>query len=94
MLTKPDAIKYDALFASADANGDGFVDGSEAKTFFAVSQLPKAELKLIWALADRSMDSKLDRIEFRMAMHLIYSRMSGYPLPPRLTPDFWDQLNK
>jgi hypothetical protein len=89
-VTEQDRIGYLNFFGVADQDGDKFVNGKEAKTFFSKSGLPPAVLKDIWNLSDADGDHKLDEKEFITAMHLIMkyraNPTAGVPstLPPEL----------
>jgi hypothetical protein len=58
----------------------------QAKELFGRSKLPAAELAHIWTLADRDRDTKLNRFEFAIAMHLINASLQGVAMPPQLPP--------
>lgn len=60
---------------------------TEGFQFFQVSQLPKDVLQKIWNLSDRDHDKQLNQQEFRLAMHLIYCKLKGYPLPDILSKE-------
>jgi hypothetical protein len=83
-MTEQEKYKYDNLFLQADANKDGFVDGMEAKTYFGKANVPTNALAIIWSLAERDKDGKLNKAEFRLAMHLIYWTLKGEQLPDTL----------
>jgi hypothetical protein len=69
--------RYDSFFESLNANGSGFVDGSAGVAFFGKSGLPRPTLKRVWQLADVTRDGKLDREEFRAAMHMVAGLRAG-----------------
>lgn len=60
--------------------------GLQAKELFGRSKLPAAELAHIWTLADRDRDTKLNRYEFAIAMHLINASLQGVAMPQQLPP--------
>ena len=74
-MSDQDLQKYDSLFAQADTNQDGYVDGSsffvklfyllvtgnEAKGFFSRTELPYTQLAKVWQLCDRDSDGKLNK---------------------------------
>jgi len=91
-VTFDEVVKYDELFLQADANHDGFVDGMEAKNFFAKSNLQQEQLKEIWSLADTTRAGKLGKIQFRIAIHLVYHVLKGLSLPPSLSSSFLQQV--
>ncbi|KAI9840398.1 MAG: actin organization and endocytosis protein, partial [Pleopsidium flavum] len=51
------------------------------------SGLDKSDLEKIWTLSDPSNKGRLDMDEFAVAMHLIYRKLNGYPVPNRLPPE-------
>lgn len=71
---------YDEWFSVADSDGDGRVTGSDALKFFAMSGLSRAELKLVWAIADSKRQGYLDFQEFICAMQLIALAQSGHEI--------------
>lgn len=90
-MSEEDIRKYDQLFFAADADKDGFVDGTEAKAFFSRSSLPPQTLSAIWKLSERDGDGKLSKGEFRLAMNLIYWILGGNPTPSVLPQALIDQ---
>lgn len=69
--------RYDNYFVSLDAGGTGYIDGSSGVAFFGKSGLPRPVLKRVWQLADVTRDGKLDRDEFRAAMHMVAALRTG-----------------
>jgi hypothetical protein len=63
---------------------DGKLSGSVVKPVLMESELPVAELGLIWGLADLTKDGYLDVDEFSLAMHLVKLRKLGVELPKML----------
>ncbi len=63
---------------------DGKLSGSVVKPILVESELPVAELGLIWGLADLTRDGYMDADEFAIAMHLIKLRKAGVELPKML----------
>lgn len=51
------------------------------------SGLDRKDLEAIWTLSDPNDRGRLDMDEFAVAMHLIYRRLNGYPVPARLPPE-------
>jgi len=80
-ITEQERYKYDNLFLQADLNRDGFVDGGEAKTYFTKANVSSEKLALIWNLSEQDKDGKLSKVEFRIAMHMIYWILKGEQLP-------------
>lgn len=82
--------RYDRFFAGLDASGAGVIDGAEGAAFFSKSGLPRSTLRAIWRLADVTADGRLDREEFRQAIHLVTGvkngRITQEQFPPRLHP--------
>ena len=51
------------------------------------SGLPKSDLEKIWTLSDPGNKGRLNMDEFAVAMHLIYRKLNGYPVPNQLPPE-------
>eukprot|EP01119_Soliformovum_irregulare_P022277 TRINITY_DN7596_c0_g1_i1.p1 TRINITY_DN7596_c0_g1~~TRINITY_DN7596_c0_g1_i1.p1 ORF type:complete len:1781 (-),score=598.60 TRINITY_DN7596_c0_g1_i1:21-5363(-) len=83
-ITDDERAKFTQQFMEADSNGDGFVDGKEAKVFFPGTNCPKDKLAIIWRLADRDQDGKLNLEEFVICMHFIEGTLRGEILPKAL----------
>ncbi|KFY16999.1 hypothetical protein V492_00964 [Pseudogymnoascus sp. VKM F-4246] len=83
-VTKDEKTRYDALFKAWDGMGKGFIAGSAAIEIFEQSGLPKPDLERVWTLADNGDKGRLNMDEFAVAMHLIYRKLNGYPLPAKL----------
>lgn len=81
--------KYSVFFSQADMDGDGFVNGKEAKAFFSQSQLSSTILGSIWLLSDVDKDNRLSKSEFCLAMHFIMKIRSNpnVKLPTSLPED-------
>jgi hypothetical protein len=86
-VTKDEKKIYDQLFKAWDGFGKGFIGGDVAIEVFGQSGLPKSDLEAIWTLADNGNKGRLDLDEFAVAMHLIYRKLNGYPVPARLPPE-------
>ncbi|KAI9818215.1 MAG: actin organization and endocytosis protein [Pycnora praestabilis] len=86
-VTKDEKKIYDALFKAWDGFNKGFIGGDVAIEVFGQSGLDKPDLERIWTLADSSNKGRLDMDEFAVAMHLIYRKLNGYPVPNRLPPE-------
>lgn len=86
-ITKEEKTRYDAIFRAWDGLGKGFIAGSQAIEIFGQSGLDKADLERIWTLADNGNKGRLDLDEFAVAMHLIYRKLNGYPVPASLPPE-------
>lgn len=82
--------RYDNFFGSIDTANSGFVDGRAGVAFFGKSGLQRPVLKKVWQLADVTRDGKLDRDEFRSAMHMVANLRTGKltegDLPGQLDP--------
>ncbi|KAK0389462.1 hypothetical protein NLU13_3037 [Sarocladium strictum] len=83
-ITKEEKTRYDSLFKAWDGLGKGFIAGDQAIEIFGQSGLEKPDLERIWTLADHGNKGRLDLDEFAVAMHLIYRKLNGYPLPNTL----------
>ncbi|ONK78962.1 uncharacterized protein A4U43_C01F1460 [Asparagus officinalis] len=71
---------YAEWFSVADSDGDGRVTGNDALKFFALSNLARSELKLVWAIADSKRQGYLDFHEFISAMQLIALAQAGHEI--------------
>ncbi|KAI2778719.1 hypothetical protein F4815DRAFT_476399 [Daldinia loculata] len=86
-ITKDEKTRYDQLFRAWDGLGKGFIGGDQAIEIFGQSGLEKPDLERIWTLADNGNKGKLNLDEFAVAMHLIYRKLNGYPVPNVLPPE-------
>jgi len=83
-VTKDEKKIYDQLFKAWDGFNKGFIGGDVAIEVMGQSGLPKPDLEKIWTLADPGNKGRLDMDEFAVAMHLIYRKLNGYPVPNQL----------
>ena len=86
-VTKDEKKIYDSLFRAWDGLNKGFIGGDVAIEVMGQSGLPKADLERIWTLADPGNNGRLNMDEFAVAMHLIYRKLNGYPVPNQLPPE-------
>lgn len=86
-ITKEEKTRYDSLFKAWDGFGKGYVSGDQAIEILGQSGLEKPDLERVWTLADHGNKGRLDLDEFAVAMHLIYRKLNGYPLPNTLPPE-------
>lgn len=86
-VTKDEKRIYDELFKAWDGLKRGFVSGDVAIEIMGQSGLDRKDLEAIWTLADPNNRGRLDTDEFAVAMHLIYRKLNGYPVPTRLPPE-------
>ena len=86
-VTKDQKKIYDQLFRAWDGFNKGFIGGDVAIEVMGQSGLPKSDLEKIWTLSDPSNRGRLDMDEFAVAMHLIYRKLNGYPVPNQLPPE-------
>lgn len=86
-VTKDEKKIYDQLFKAWDGLNKGFIGGDVAIEVMGQSGLEKADLEKIWTLSDPNNKGRLDMDEFAVAMHLIYRKLNGYPVPNRLPPE-------
>ncbi|KAL9126935.1 MAG: hypothetical protein Q9217_004093 [Psora testacea] len=86
-VTKDEKKIYDQLFRAWDGFNKGFIGGDVAIEVMGQSGLPKSDLERIWTLSDPSNKGRLDMDEFAVAMHLIYRKLNGYPVPNQLPPE-------
>lgn len=86
-VTKDEKKIYDDLFRAWDGFNRGYVSGDQAIEIFGQSGLEKQDLERIWTLSDPYNKGRLNLDEFAVAMHLIYRKLNGYPVPNRLPPE-------
>lgn len=86
-ITKGEKKLYDDTFRAWDGMGKGYISGEQALEIFGQSGLPKADLERVWTLSDSADRGRLNLDEFAVAMHLIYRKLNGYPIPARLPPE-------
>ena len=86
-VTKDEKKIYDQLFKAWDGFNKGFIGGDVAIEVMGQSGLPKSDLEKIWTLSDPGNRGRLDMDEFAVAMHLIYRKLNGYPVPNQLPPE-------
>ncbi|KAH7062422.1 hypothetical protein B0J12DRAFT_237675 [Macrophomina phaseolina] len=96
-ITKDEKKIYDQLFRAWDGLSKGYITGSQAIEIMGQSGLDKTDLEKIWTLSDPHNRGRLNLDEFAVAMHLIYRKLNGYPvpntLPPELVPPSTRNLN-
>ncbi|KAJ1719109.1 actin organization and endocytosis protein, partial [Coemansia erecta] len=85
-ITAAERASYAAVFRQW-AGGRRVLGGAQAREVFAQSGLSQAELARVWALADASNQGELNADEFAVAMHVIFRRLAGEPVPDRLPDD-------
>ncbi|URE03824.1 Dynamin family [Musa troglodytarum] len=68
---------YQKWFSFADSDGDGRLSGTDAIKFFAMSNLPRGDLKQVWAIADSRREGYLGFKEFVIAMKLVSLAQEG-----------------
>ncbi|KAL3322460.1 hypothetical protein AABB24_039858 [Solanum stoloniferum] len=71
---------YQQWFSLADSDGDGRLTGGDAIKFFAMSNLPRQDLKQVWAIADSKRQGFLGFREFIAAMQLVSLAQAGHPV--------------
>ncbi|CAI9088335.1 OLC1v1022640C1 [Oldenlandia corymbosa var. corymbosa] len=71
---------YQEWFAVADSDRDGRLTGGDATKFFAMSKLPRQDLKQVWAIADSKRQGFLGFEEFITAVQLVSLVQAGHPL--------------
>ncbi|KAL9105885.1 MAG: hypothetical protein Q9227_008996 [Pyrenula ochraceoflavens] len=86
-VTKEEKKIYDQLFKAWDGFSKGFIGGDVAIEIMGQSGLDQKDLEAIWTLSDPNNRGRLDMDEFAVAMHLIYRKLNGYPVPARLPPE-------
>ncbi|KAJ1337716.1 actin cytoskeleton-regulatory complex protein PAN1 [Microdochium nivale] len=83
-ITKDEKKRYDELFRAWDGLSKGYIGGDQAIEIMGQSGLDKGDLERIWTLSDNGNKGRLDLDEFAVAMHLIYRKLNGYPIPNAL----------
>ena len=86
-VTKDEKKIYDHIFKVWGGLSKGFIGGDVAIEAMGQSGLPESDLVKIWTLSDPGNRGKLDMDEFAVAMHLIYRKLNGYPVPNQLPPE-------
>jgi actin cytoskeleton-regulatory complex protein PAN1 len=86
-ITKDEKRIYDDLFRAWDGFNKGHITGDVAIELMGQSGLDRTELEKIWTLSDPNNKGRLDMEEFAVAMHLMYRKLNGYPIPARLPPE-------
>ncbi|KAG4440084.1 actin organization and endocytosis protein [Cadophora sp. M221] len=86
-VTKDEKTRYDSVFKAWDGFNKGFIGGDVAIEVFGQSGLEKQDMERVWTLADHGNKGRLNMDEFAVAMHLIYRKLNGYPLPAQLPPE-------
>ncbi|KAF5949446.1 hypothetical protein HYC85_011439 [Camellia sinensis] len=61
---------YEEWFNYSDSDGDGRITGNDAIKFFGMSNLPRPDLKQVWAIADSKRQGFLGLKEFIAAMQV------------------------
>ncbi|KAA8523636.1 hypothetical protein F0562_010059 [Nyssa sinensis] len=69
---------YQDWFNYADSDGDGRITGSDAIKFFSMSNLPRQDMKQVWAIADSKRQGFLGFKEFISAMQLVSLAQDGH----------------
>lgn len=86
-VTKQEKQIYDDMFKAWDGFGKGYITGQQAIEIFGQSGIDKNDLERVWTLSDPNNKGRLNLDEFAVAMHLIYRRLNGYPVPAKLPPE-------
>ncbi|KAJ7298040.1 hypothetical protein O6H91_Y020400 [Diphasiastrum complanatum] len=84
---KQDEHIYKRWFDFADSDADGRVTGPDAVNFFSLSQLPRSELKKVWAVADSKRQGFLGFKEFVGAMQIISLAQTGHEVTGDMLKD-------
>ncbi|XP_066979496.1 epidermal growth factor receptor substrate 15-like 1 isoform X3 [Macrobrachium rosenbergii] len=82
-ITPTDRQRYDQIFNSLGPEANK-LHGNKVKGVMLNSKLPMEILGKIWDLADMDKDGSLDRVEFSIAMHLVYKVLENNPMPPSI----------
>ncbi|XP_052489742.1 EH domain-containing protein 1-like isoform X4 [Gossypium raimondii] len=71
---------YQEWFNFADSDNDGRITGNDAIKFFGMSNLPRPDLKQVWATADSKRQGFLGFKEFVFAMQLVSLAQEGHQI--------------
>ncbi|XP_047315448.1 EH domain-containing protein 1-like [Impatiens glandulifera] len=71
---------YQEWFSLADSDCDGRITGTDAIRFFGMSNLPRQDLKQVWALADSKRQGFLGFKEFVTAMQIVSVAQGGHDI--------------
>ncbi|KAK8301924.1 hypothetical protein V6Z12_D04G052900 [Gossypium hirsutum] len=71
---------YQEWFNFADSDNDGRITGNDAIKFFGMSNLPRPDLKQVWATADSKRLGFLGFKEFVFAMQLVSLAQEGHQI--------------
>eukprot|EP00747_Dinoflagellata_sp_TGD_P091801 gnl/TRDRNA2_/TRDRNA2_165190_c0_seq2.p1 gnl/TRDRNA2_/TRDRNA2_165190_c0~~gnl/TRDRNA2_/TRDRNA2_165190_c0_seq2.p1 ORF type:complete len:862 (-),score=165.77 gnl/TRDRNA2_/TRDRNA2_165190_c0_seq2:154-2529(-) len=76
---------YAQLFAIADSEGKGFIDGLSGANFLGKSNLPQHVMHRIWEIADSTQVGSLTQERFYVALRLVaHAQHAGRPPSPEL----------
>lgn len=78
--SKQNQMIYQEWFNFADSDSDGRITGNDAIKFFAMSNLPRPDLKQVWAIADTKRQGFLGFKEFITAMQLVSLAQAGHAI--------------
>lgn len=78
--SKQNQMIYQEWFNFADSDSDGRITGNDATKFFAMSNLPRPDLKQVWAIADTKRQGFLGFKEFITAMQLVSLAQAGHAI--------------
>ncbi|KAG2317539.1 hypothetical protein Bca52824_020661 [Brassica carinata] len=78
--SKENQLIYKEWFEFADSDGDGRITGNDAIKFFSMSNLPRPELKQVWAIADAKRQGYLGFKEFIVSMQLVSLAQTGHEI--------------
>ncbi|KAL1556249.1 EH domain-containing protein 1 [Salvia divinorum] len=81
---------YQNWFSCADSDGDGRLTGADATKFFSLSNIPRQDLKQVWAIADTKRQGFLGFKEFITAMQLISLAQAGQTLAANILSSLVD----
>ncbi|XP_052489738.1 EH domain-containing protein 1-like isoform X2 [Gossypium raimondii] len=79
---------YQEWFNFADSDNDGRITGNDAIKFFGMSNLPRPDLKQVWATADSKRQGFLGFKEFVFAMQLVSLAQEGHQISHDFLNDF------
>jgi EH domain-containing protein 3 len=92
-LSLDEVKRYERVFYSMNPV-NGMLSGSIIKGLFKEVNLPSADLALIWALSDKSMDGYVDFSEFAILMKLTEVRLAGGLIPVTIPEELVSTLHE
>ena len=83
---RPETKRFEKEFMELGPDGNGKINGLQAKPALEKSKLNNQILHKIWKLSDIDNDGKLTLYEFALCKHFIAMKLDNLELPPT-TPE-------